>query len=159
VLDAAKAELGDDYEVELIIKDLSNETMIRLMADENTESSGRKFIHDIEVVRSVVQAYARGEIDMDVDPKTRDNQKRYAPSFVMGDVHGGRHAHHPYTATEITEFLGWPKNNAGERSSTNDRVAVALGALELNEQGHLNLEQFRDGPPGLVVRPGCRPHP
>jgi len=99
----------------------------------------RKFIHDIETVRSIVLAYANDEIELKIKTNTDTTQARYAPSFVVeGAVGGGLPL--PYTATEITEFLGWPKNNAGNNSSSNERVMIALGALELNEQGHMAQE-------------------
>lgn len=60
-------------------------------------SSGRKFIHDIEVVRSIVMAYADGEIELEVSPDTKAANKRHAPSFLIGDV-VGRDLPRPYTA-------------------------------------------------------------
>ena len=121
-----------DHEVELIIKDLSDETMLQMMARENLEEWGSSPAILQETVKSVVQAYADGEIEL--GPLSKDapkSQLRFAPRFAMGDVRAPVRER-PYTAGQVAKFAG----------CTVDKAQRALGALELFEQGASQASDF-----------------
>lgn len=135
---ALREEFGPDKEVELIIKDLSDETMLQIMARENMEEWGTNASVEHETIRAVVEAYAEGKIELPkVKPDTKKEYIRYAPSFVPGDVLGPVGAR-PYTAQTLAEFLGWVKSNG----QAQDKVYAALTALQFIEEGILKESDF-----------------
>ncbi len=113
--------------VELIIRDLDDEAMLKIMAAENMEQWGTSSTVEQETIRSVVLAYAAGKIEL---PKPKGMQYiRYAPSFRRGDVPGSGTS--PYTDQTIADFLGWTKPKTGK---ANERVSNALAVLEAAEE-------------------------
>src|SRR5208282_75400 len=107
-LEALRQAKGPNYKVDLIVKNLPDEDMLRIMADENMEEWTSNAAVTIETVHAVVQAFADGKIELDVVPKdTNERYLRYAPSFLKAPapVSGAR----PYTAFTVASFLGWTK--------------------------------------------------
>src|SRR5262252_1711227 len=125
-LAALKDEYGGREKVELIIRDLSDEQMLQIMARENMEEWGTSAMVEQETVRAVVEAYADGLIEL---PKLARSAHaaglRYAPSFVP-ERRSTDNGDRPYTVIQIAQFLGWLKPSGREQ----DKVGDALAALQ-----------------------------
>ena len=81
---ALEEELGPDKEIILIIKNLTNEDMIQIMARENLAEWGTSVMVLHETVRAVVEAYGAGEIELPAPERGQPGRERkffYAPSF------------------------------------------------------------------------------
>ena len=124
-----------DHKVGIIIRELSDETMIQIMANENMEEWGTNSAVEQETIRTVVEAYAEGKIKLGQPGfKMAKADMRYAPSFIKGQHVICSGISHPYTAVLIASFLGWDKQ----------KVQTILAALELIEEGILAENQFQD---------------
>jgi hypothetical protein len=88
---------------------------------------------DQETVRAVVEAYAKGRIDL-VEPPAKTSQAflRNAPSFLASRDGRDSAPDHPYTATTVAAFLGWEIT----------KVKNAIQALGLIEEGVLKEKHF-----------------
>jgi len=108
-LEALRRELGDDHEIGLIIRDLSDEIMLQMMARENSENWDTSADFEIEIIRSTVEAWADGRVQLELPgPRTPESNLRWAPSFVAGgDLFRARGR--PYTAKSVASFLGLTK--------------------------------------------------
>jgi len=125
-LKALRKELGDDFEVRLIIKDLDDTQMLKIMLRENMEEWQTNALADQASVRAVVDAYAAGKIELlPPNAKSPKNKLRYAPGFCQGYVPGGDREDHPYTVATLAGFLGWDRTKVEETTK----------ALELMEDG------------------------
>lgn len=123
-LAALRKELGDDFEVRLIIRELDDTQMLKIMLRENMDEWHTNALMDQASVRAVVDAYAAGKIELlPPEPKSPKNKLRYAPSFRQGYVAGGDREDHPYTVATLADFLGWDRT----------KVETTLAALELIE--------------------------
>jgi ParB-like nuclease domain len=130
---------GEDPDVDLVLRDLTDEDMLQIMARENMQEWGTSATVEIETVRAVVTAYADGKIQLNPpDQFTSKNLLRHAPSFT---VNKGRDAapdpsadlSYPYTSSTIAPFLGW----------SSDKVMETLGHLEMIELGILDDAAYR----------------
>ena len=138
---------GDKHEINLIIKPLSDEMMLQMMARENLTEWGSNVAVEHETVRAVVQAYAEGRIALPksgiVDGKAGGRlHLRYAPSFIVGNQLDQGRIEKPYTIQAVADFLGW---NKGKSASI--KVAMAIRALEYIELGLLREKDFEDVSP------------
>jgi len=133
-LRALLEEFGPDKEVALIIRDLDDDQMLKVMVRENGEDWGTSAVVDQESVRAVVLAYAEGRIQL-TRPSSRvaKSTLRFAPSFTPGDGRGGS-PDHPYTAPMLAEFMGWDVT----------RIKDTLRALALEAMGALRTKDFED---------------
>ena len=144
---AAIDEYGEDYEIDLIVRELDDVTMLKMMALENMEEYATDFSVAMETVRAVVLAYGAGKIDLPRIPaRTSANHRRYAPLFQLNqrpspDAHCDRSEHpnasqaivlYPYTIGTIGEFLGWP----------GDTIEYAVRALQLIELDMVTEDHF-----------------
>src|SRR5215831_3215299 len=134
-LAALKAEYGAKEKVELIIRDLSDEQMLQIMARENMEEWGTSAQVEHETVRAVVEAYAEGRIELERLRVSDDT--RFAPSFVPG-VRDEHRDERPYSVISVARFLGWMKPGGGAQ----EKVGQALAALQLVEEGILAESDF-----------------
>lgn len=120
-------------EADFIVKDLDDAMMLKIMARENSETYKYSVLALIESVRGVVEALADGRIPaFEIDPKTRLDLLRNAPSYTAG-VSSSKLLDHPYTTASVGKFLGY-KVNSG---MTDNAVIAALNALELIQSGIL----------------------
>jgi len=137
-LKALQDEYGPDKKVNLIIRDLSDESMIKIMVRENMEEWGSSAWIEQENIRAVVGAYAEGKIELpELGGKVNKDLMRHAPSFKQGDAPVGM-LEHPYTAQSVATFLGLTEEN-GQPSR---KVRESLVALEFIEEGILNERDF-----------------
>lgn len=130
---ALKEKYGPNHEVNLIIRDLSDTEMIRVMANENMEEWSSSPAVEQETVRAVVLAYAERKITLkSPDSRARTDQMRYAPGFVAGSARSERS--HPYTAETVADFLGWVWKGDDEKARPKTCVHTALAALQAEEE-------------------------
>jgi hypothetical protein len=134
---AFKEEYGKDAEIPLSIKNLSDEDMIRVMADENMSDYSTLAEVEQETIRAVVQAYAEGKIELEkpkVGAKGGGNKLRLAPSFrpthAFNDLKSVENPK-PYNAESIAKFLGW---FTGKDKQVSPRIRNALFVLETGEE-------------------------
>jgi hypothetical protein len=127
---------SSNHKNNLIVRELDDASMLRIMAQENMAEWDTNALIDQETVQAVVDAVAKGAIELSAVPsRTNESVVRHAPSFVCGPPddrsHGFDHPH-PYTSGTVAEFLGWPKS----------KVKLTLSALELIEKDVLSTEDF-----------------
>jgi len=170
---ALEEELGPDKEIILIIKELSNEDMIQIMARENLAEWGTSVTVLHETVRAVVEAYGAGEIELPVPERGEPGHKRkfyYAPSFSRDvkpltkfadrarthsapglpmiknndkDNDKDNDKAFPYTIETLSRFLGWGTGN----TKWDTRTREVLWALELIDGGIVKEELFNGATP------------
>lgn len=140
---ALKELYGPDHKIPLIVRDLDNETMLKIMARENMEEWGANVAIEHETIRAVVQAYADGLIKLNYKKRHGNTGTRYAPSFVLDlssatapDPEGRRTK--PYDSNLVGEFVGWTEPSG----RVSQKVVDALAALQLIEEGILSEEDF-----------------
>jgi ParB-like nuclease domain len=130
---------GKNSEIEVIVLKLDDATMLRYMANENSETWTGAFLNELETVEQTVKAFAKGEIQLPVVTSNKGRiRPRYAPSFISGGKDFGGHAPKSYTAQSIGQFLGWMQPD-GEAQN---RVTNSLAALEFIERGVLTRRHF-----------------
>jgi len=136
-LAALKAEYGGREEVDLIIRKLSDEQMLQIMARENMEEWGTSAAVEQETVRAVVEAFAEGKIELGQAPP--GGVIREAPSFVpLSDKTRRASGVKLYSVGMVAEFLGWLKPSG----SPQEKVGDALNALQFIEEGVLRERDF-----------------
>jgi len=125
--------------VNVEVKHLSDKEMLKIMARENMEEWGSDAWIDLETVRSTVEAYADGKIQLE-DPRgpgVAFSKLRCAPSFVKGA--SAHESGSLYSQKTIADFLGWITDTGTPKRKTRH----ALQALELIEKGLVDEDQVR----------------
>jgi hypothetical protein len=132
---ALRESLGDEGRVEIIVRDLTNEDMMRMMARENMEEWGTSAWIELETIRAVIDAYGKDEIRLrPVSSKTRPDEIRYvSPGSDL----------HPYTPAIVAEFLGWTKKNNNNGVRPNTPCEIAFHALDLIEAKSLTEDMLK----------------
>ena len=92
----------------LSVGPLTNETMLRMMADENREEFKHDRLVSMETIAAVVEAYGAGDIEL--EPVPRDTRKD-----LIYEVTGVTSSK-PYTLATISRFLGWVNPSDGKAS-------------------------------------------
>lgn len=134
---ALQEEFGAKVEVDLIVRDLTDEDMIKIMARENLDEWGSDAPVEMETIRTIVEAYAQGKVpSLKVPADTNVSQLRYAPSFIKGTR--GSTAAPPYTAKALADIAGWTTAD-GEAKK---KVRYILDALALIEEGIVKEKAF-----------------
>lgn len=124
---ALQEALPKNTEVGLIVRDLSDGDMLKIMARENMEEWRADLSVRWETIRAVVQAYADGKIVLPTPPKdTRLDQIRYAPSFALGRA--GESPARPYTVRSLRAFVGWKEDDITRR--LRELEAMELGLVK-----------------------------
>ena len=131
------AQIAELATVPVVVKVLSDDDMIRYMAQENAEEDNAGFyLTTMCPIEAVVQAYAAGRVELEKpDTRRAASQLRTAPSFVVDGL--VRLGERQYNAFTVGQYLGWL-----ERGKAADRVLTALAALELIERKVLNRKDF-----------------
>jgi len=144
-----------DHEVDLIIKNFSDEDMIKAMADENMQEFGTSATVEQETVRAVVEAYAGGKIVLkrpEELPVHSVKGWRLAPHFrevKVKDFDFKDVKIKIYNAESIARFLGWM---SGDQVSPRVRNALEFlerieeaGEVTGNEDIEEEFDQMADG--------------
>jgi hypothetical protein len=148
---ALREEYSATHKVDLIVRPLSDEAMLKIMARENMAEWATLAPVLMETVRAIVDAYAVGKIMLKPVPKgtTGGVRVRVAPSFTPVQIgkallhkglgHGKLSGNLPtYTAHTLADFLGaWQKK--GQPKQWLDDALTALGFIE---EGLLQEKQF-----------------
>ena len=128
---AALQELKID-EIDVPVRDLDDEAMLKIMANENMAEWGASALIEQETIRATVQAFADGKIKLPKvkEQKSRDGnviKLRIAPGFMaqQSAKFSRENLAKAYTAKTLARFLGWPKA----------KVANTLHALAMIEEG------------------------
>jgi hypothetical protein len=133
----AAAKQAGLAEIPITIRPMTDGEMLMRMARENVRGELPVML---EAVSAAVKALGEGKIALaPLDPRTRLDFVRYAPSFIPGlsAPSGGPdtpNASSPnaYTADSLAQFLGGMYVKSTGRAQ--DSVAAALGILELEER-------------------------
>ena len=135
-LEAVHRVLGDDAEVELIMRELDEELMLQMMVEENMQEWRTSATVEQESLRAVILAYGAGKIELPLpDPKASHAKLRFAPSFLQGGDDPNvnlDHARRRYTSATLAKFTGWQQ----------EKVRIVLQALELIELDILEPSMF-----------------
>lgn len=132
---ALKELYSADVMVPIIVRDLSNEEMIRMMTRENMEEWGTDAWVELESVRSTIEAYGRDEIRLPSIPaKARKDLVRHVSQT------SGTHA---YTRATVAEFLGWTRGHNGSTIQPDAKCELAFDALDLIDEGLIREDQLK----------------
>jgi hypothetical protein len=112
------------------IEELSDSDMLMRMTRENLRG---ELLVSLEAVSAAVNAFAAGAVRFEkVDPATRKDALRYAPSFVPEKTPDAPGASHAYTADTLARFLGGVYVKPDKCAQNG--VRAALGILEMEER-------------------------
>jgi len=126
--------IGKSEKVDIIVRDLTNEQMIQLMARENLEEWGTNAYIEAQTVESTIRAYGAGEIQLP-EVERIDGNTRYANKEKRI---------FPYTALSIAKFLGWSNyNEKAEKEQPNHACKVAFEMLDAFELGIVSRKELR----------------
>jgi hypothetical protein len=149
---AALRELGAPC-VDMIVQDLTDEEMLRIMANENMQEWSSSAWVEMDAVRAVIDAYAKGEIELPpARPKTSASNYRYASQApvkqicteepVAGDASQAP-VTHTYTKLQVAEFLGWTRKNSRGGLQIDFKCTVAFEAIDMINRGLLQESSIR----------------
>lgn len=131
-------------EIDLPVHPLTNDQMMKIMAQENMEEWGATAEIEEETIRSAVLAFGAGEINIPVPVdlnKRPDTKFRIAPKFtVIATKSGHPDLVHAYDAASLSDYLGFPLH----------RVEIALSTLLLKEDKLSKGIDFTDLTPSLA---------
>lgn len=127
----ALKKLGVDT-IDVPCRKLDDTTMAKIMAYENQEEWGTNAKVEMETIRSIVEGFAEGRIEL---PKAAEvsGRSRIAPSFIGGGSNS-QNREFAYSAESLAKFTGKPI----------DRVERILGALAVAEKELLDTEDLKD---------------
>lgn len=126
--------IGKSEKVDIIVRDLTNEQMIQLMARENLEEWGTNAYIEAQTVESTIRAYGAGEIKL---PEVADKARKETIRYV--DQRSGLH---PYTEKAVAQFLGWTRLK-GDDIQPNHACNVAFQMLDAFELGIVSRKELR----------------
>jgi ParB-like chromosome segregation protein Spo0J len=120
--------------VEIIVRELSNEYMLQMMANENLAEYGATGWAELESVLAVIEAYGKGEVNLPPVPeKTNHKLIRYA------DHTSGLH---PYTRLTVAKFLNWVRKKGGAEQ-LDYKCEVAFDAIDIIKSGLISKDQLK----------------
>jgi ParB-like nuclease domain len=105
-------------EIDMNVRKLSNEDMAKIMAHENMDEWGHSSDFEVEVVRSIIDGFAAGLIEL---PKVRNGHAEGRARVLIsprGEI--------KYTAATISDFLGWTTVHSGRREHYRADAALAI---------------------------------
>lgn len=130
-------------ELVVVVEQLSDDQMLQMMANENSEEYGHDFALGVmNAVEAVVKAYAEGKATLPTEvggSKGGAVRLRVAPGFLPAE--NLKEDFRYYSSLSVARYLGWVKADASQPA---ERVQTALAALELIERGVLKRSQLRN---------------
>lgn len=121
-------------QVQIIVRDLTNEEMIQMMARENMEEWGTSAWVELETVRSTIEAAEKGEIVLPRIPaRTDPGVIRPCKSNCMVK----------YTKATVATFLGWTVDSDHGTKRPNFACETAFRALDMIEAGIISEDDVR----------------
>lgn len=143
-LTALRKKFGERKKVGIIVRPLSDEDMLRIMAAENAEEYRTLAVVEHETIRAVVEAFAEGKISLATpSAKTTPDDIYVAPSFVEHPADDASLVGLAYTRSGVARFLGWTKKQTGGTERPDRRCEEAFRALEMMERGLLKKTDFK----------------
>jgi hypothetical protein len=132
-------------QADFIVKELSDEDMIKIMALENDDAYRYSILSLLEKVKAVVIGLAEGRVKpFKIGEKTKDSSIIYAPSYTPGGS-SSKLLDHRYTTANVAQFLGMFSVRKEDKAVVPDnKVIAALGALRLMQSGHMTESSIRD---------------
>ena len=119
--------------VPVIVRDLTDEQMVRMMERENAEEGWGFYYTTVQAVRAAVLAYGAGSVELPiVEADTPKDRIRYAPSFLRSRT--DTLTSKSYTAETLANWL----------KISDDKVKDALALLAGVEAGDLDLKLLAD---------------
>jgi len=119
------AGISPDGEVQISIRKLDNDDMLKMMARENDEVYDSTAQQDIELVKASLEGIVAGEIHIPLN--TGDKQSQVS-DFIEGN---GQPVDHSFSSVELSQYLGKPARKVGARIRPHWRIQEALGSLKL----------------------------
>lgn len=113
----------------VVVQDLSDDAMLKMMVDENATEYGHDFFTILNSVSAVVRAYGAGSIKLDKPESRGSNIRKVGLS--------------EYSALTVASYLGWTTTDSKGQVRAAERVLTAIGALDLIEQEVLTIDEFR----------------
>jgi hypothetical protein len=107
---------GPDHDVEINVKGLTNEQMIKMMANENMEEWGSSGWIELETVKSVVEAAGKGLIELP-PMRTGGRKSKLTPAAGVSPV-------------TVAEFLGWTRKTNKDGVRPNFACETAFYAMD-----------------------------
>lgn len=129
----ALKKLGVD-KIDVPCRDLDDTTMAKIMAYENQEEWGTNAKVEMETIRSIVEGFAEGRIELPKVSNREHGSLRYAPSFVGGGKGSSQNRELLYSAESLARFTG----------KSLSRVEKVLTALAAAEKELINTEDLKD---------------
>ena len=127
--------IGKSEKVDIIVRDLTNEQMIQLMARENLEEWGTNAYIEAQTVESTIRAYGAGEIELpEVAKDTPDSNVRYVSKSTLTG---------PYTKSQLATFLGWTVATSHGTHQPNHACNVAFQMIDAFELGIVSRKELR----------------
>ena len=127
--------IGRTEKVDIIVRELTNEEIIQLMARENLEEWGTNAAVEAETVAATIKAYGEGKIELPpLDKKTNEKLLRYAAKSGL---------QHPYTKTQVAEFLGWTSQRSNGGVQPNHCCNVAFEMLDAFDAGIITKKALK----------------
>jgi hypothetical protein len=121
--------------VDLIVKDLTNEQMLKMMANENLEEWGHSALVEIETIEATLEAAGKKEITLPPIPAhTNPNYIKRLPQDNGAVV---------YTMFSIAEFLGWTRENNRSRKQPDLACEMAFKAIDAMKNGWLQRAELK----------------
>jgi len=121
-------------EIDIPVRDLSDDDMVRIMANENMEEWSHSSKIEQETIRTVVEGFAAGKLHLPKPPKNGTRHARHAPTFSIAEVDSSSSL--AYTVSTLCEYLG-----SGWREY---KIEAALNALEMIESSVADESVFDD---------------
>lgn len=133
---ALQESLKKNDPVDVIVRKLTNEQMVQMMARENMEEYGTSAWVELETLRAVLDGIASGDITPPPvkknTPKTQIIELRDGPRVVQ------------YTKAGIAKLVGWVSStNSGNSERPNEACDIAFKALEMLDAGFVKEADIR----------------
>lgn len=130
----ALQELGTKR-CEVIVRDLSNEDMVQMMARENLEEWGTSAYIEAQTVESTIRAYGNGEIEL---PRKLSKDTNKGAVRDAG-IHASPRTQRLYTKEAVASFLGWTDKN----DKPNHACRVAFEMIDAFDAKVVTRKQLR----------------
>jgi hypothetical protein len=114
-------------EIDIPIRDLSEEQMAKIMVNENMEEWENSATIEQESIRTVIEGYASDRLKL---PLVKRGKAYMAPHFQPLDSGGDEGP--VYTVASLAEFLGWPE----------PKIESVIQALAVIEKGWVEEKDF-----------------
>jgi hypothetical protein len=124
---------GVDESVEILVQDISDEDMVRMMANENMAEWGASGSVEVETIRATIEAASRGRITLpEVDSHAPKPRRLSNDSLTVR-----------YTMASIATFLGWTDRTSHGTLQPNFRCKVAFAAVDAIDEGLVKPADLR----------------